>query len=153
MEINLNRIARKPDYTIGRLYVDGGYVCDTLEDTDRGLMQGMRREHIGAIKQKGKTAIPVGRYAVTLSQTSPRFQSRAAYQFCKGKLPRLLNVDGFSGILIHIGNTADDTEGCILVGKNTKVGMVLESTATFTKLYKILKTGEEKGGKIWITIR
>lgn len=153
MNINLNRIARKPGYTIGRLYVDGEYVCDTLEDTDRGLMQGMSREHITALKQKGKTAIPSGRYAVTINQTSPRFQSRAAYQFCRGKLPRLLDVDGFSGILIHIGNTPDDTEGCILVGKNTKVGMVLDSTATFTKLYKILQSSEQKEEKIWITIR
>jgi hypothetical protein len=80
---------------------------------------------------------------------SPKFSKSAKYDFCGGYLPRLLNVPVFEGVLIHIGNTARDTEGCILVGRNTKVGKVLESAATFRKLYHILKETDER---IYITI-
>jgi len=73
-------------------------------------------------------------------------------KFCNGKMPRLLNVKGFDGILIHAGNTKDDTDGCILVGKNKAVGKVLESQKTFTELYKKLKEAVDKGEKITIEI-
>jgi hypothetical protein len=72
------------------------------------------------------------------------------YQFCDGYMPRLVNVTGFEGVLIHVGNTAKDTEGCLLVGKNTKVGKVLESRQTFVKLYGVLLEGKSEG--IYITI-
>lgn len=149
MELRLRRIAKRETYTIGRLYIDGEYFCDTLEDRDRGLNQGMLLPVIRARKRAGATAIPTGRYRVTLGVQSPRFKSKAAYKFCDGYLPRLLNVIGFDGILIHIGNTAKDTEGCILVGRNTIVGMVTESLVTFTKLYERLKEAEDY---IYITI-
>ena len=143
MELRLRRIAKRETYTIGRLYIDGEYFSDTLEDRDRGLDQGMLLPVIRARKRAGATAIPTGRYRVTLGVQSPRFKTKAAYKFCDGYLPRLLNVIGFEGILIHIGNTAKDTEGCILVGRNTIVGMVTESRVTFLKLYERLKEAKD----------
>ena len=143
MELRLRRIAKRETYTIGRLYIDGEYFCDTLEDRDRGLDQGMLLPVIRARKRAGATAIPTGRYRVTLGVQSQRFKTKAAYKFCDGYLPRLLNVIGFEGILIHIGNTAKDTEGCILVGRNTIVGMVTESRVTFNKLYERLKEAKD----------
>ena len=135
MELNIKRIARRETYTIGRLYIDGKYFCDTLEDKDRGLRQDMPIAVIRATKRKGITAIPTGRYRITLAVQSPKFSKRATYQFCNGYLPRLINVPGYDGVLIHIGNTARDTEGCLLVGKNTQVGKVLDSRKMFIELY------------------
>ena len=135
MELNIKRIARRETYTIGRLYIDGKYFCETLEDKDRGLRQDMPVAVIRATKRKGITAIPTGRYRVTLAVQSPKFSKRATYQFCNGYLPRLINVPGYDGVLIHIGNTARDTEGCLLVGRNTQVGKVLDSRKTFIELY------------------
>lgn len=138
MELTLKRIAKKANYTIGKLYIDGTYFCDTLEDTDRGLDQSMDLETIREKKVKGHTAIPTGTYRVTLNVVSPKYSKRSQYNFCNGKVPRLLDVPGYEGILIHIGNYPKDTEGCILVGKNTKVGAVLDSTNTFRELYSRL---------------
>ena len=135
MELNIKRIARRETYTIGQLYIDGKYFCDTLEDKDRGLRQDMPIAVIRATKRKGITAIPTGRYRITLAVQSPKFSKRAIYQFCNGYLPRLINVPGYDGVLIHIGNTARDTEGCLLVGRNTQVGKVLDSRKTFIELY------------------
>lgn len=152
MKLELKRI-KLPKYTIGRLSIDGEYFCDTLEDVDRGLTQTTPIATIKKKKVYGQTAIPTGTYEITMQVTSPRFSKRTFYwNFCKGKLPRLLNVPGFDGILIHIGNTAKDTEGCILVGKNTKVGAVMNSTETFKKLYKKLQEANKHGEKITITI-
>lgn len=152
MELLLRRIARCETYTIGHLYVDGAYVCDTCEDKDRGISQSMSQAVIRAIKRKGVTAIPTGRYRVTMDVRSQKFSQKRYernYGFCDGYLPRLINVPGYEGVLIHIGNTAKDTDGCILVGKNTKVGKVLESRATFVKLYEKMKNAK---GMIYITI-
>lgn len=101
MEIKVRRIARRQAYTIGRLYVDGQYFCDTLEDADRGLGSDMPLEKISRLKVYGQTAIPTGRYAVTLGVVSPRFKDRAWARPYGGKVPRLLNVPGFDGVLIH----------------------------------------------------
>lgn len=144
MELLLKRIARRDSYTIGKLYVDGSYFCDTIEDKDRGLQQQLPLSVNVAKKKKGVTAIPVGRYRVTLAIKSPRFSQKRQYAACNGYLPRLVNVPAFDGVLIHIGNTANDTEGCILVGKNTQVGKVLESTQTFWKLYSILQDAKDE---------
>ena len=149
MELLLRRIARRDTYTIGKLYIDGVYFCDTIEDTDRGLKQSLPASVNKAMKRYGATAIPVGRYQVTLKVQSQKFKKKKQYEFCNGYLPRLINVPAFEGVLIHIGNTAKDTEGCILVGRNTKVGKVLESGVTFRKLYERLKAAE---GYIFITI-
>ena len=150
MELLLKRIARRDTYTIGHLYIDGHYFCDTCEDADRGLRQDLPLSVNQAKKRRGVTAIPVGRYRVTLNVFSQRFSKKKQYDFTRGFLPRLVNVPAFDGILIHIGNTAADSEGCILVGRNTKVGMVLESTKTFRDLYARLKSAT---GEIYITVK
>ncbi|MDR1551864.1 MAG: DUF5675 family protein [Prevotellaceae bacterium] len=152
MELTLKRIARKETYTIGRLYIDEVYFCDTLEDTDRGLRQDMQLEYIKNKKVAGSTAIPTGRYNITMSVQSPKYRYRSAYEFCYGKVPRLLNVKGFEGILIHIGNYPKDTEGCLLVGKNTVKGAVMQSTETFKKLYAKMRLAADLGEEISITI-
>lgn len=149
MELRLKRIARRETYTIGRLYVDGKRFCDTIEDTDRGLSQALPLSVNKAKKKKGVTAIPAGRYRITLDVVSPRFSGKTQYLFCGGKLPRLINVPAFDGVLIHIGNSARDTEGCILVGENKAVGKVLNSTKTFKALYEVLKKANDN---IYITI-
>lgn len=150
MELLLKRIAKREKYTIGRLYVDGVRFCDTLEDTDRGLLQSLPKCVNESLKIKGKTAIPRGKYRVTLGVQSPRFRNKNAYKFCDGYLPRLINVPAFEGVLIHIGNTVDDTDGCILVGENKEVGKVLNSRVTFERLYHKLQ--ECKDNNIYITI-
>lgn len=149
MELLLKRIAKRETYTIGKMYIDGKYFCDTCEDKDRGLMQSLPLSVNVAKKKKGATAIPTGRYRVTLDVQSPRFSKMAQYKFCNGYVPRILNVPAFDGVCIHIGNTAKDTEGCPLVGENKAVGKVLNSTATFRKFYDELKKAK---GYIYITI-
>lgn len=150
MELLLERIARRDTYTIGHLIIDGKRFCDTCEDTDRGLRQDLPLSVNQAKKRRGITAIPVGRYRVTLDVKSPKYSKKKQYDFCKGFVPRLINVPAFEGILIHIGNTAADSEGCILVGRNTKVGMVLESTKTFKALYEVLRKATDT---IYITVK
>lgn len=150
MKLLLERIARKDGYTIGRLYIDGTYFCDTLEDTDRGLTSDMSLEEIRKKKLHGVTAIPTGTYRVTLSVQSRKYLGKEQYQFCHAYLPRLISVPGYEGVLIHIGNYPKDTDGCILVGRNTVKGAVMNSTQTFKELYEKLQTYT---GSIWITIR
>ena len=150
MELELKRIARRDTYTIGRLYIDGEYFCDTCEDRDRGLRQDLPVSVNQARKVRGQTAIPTGRYRVTLGVKSPKYSKKKQYAACNGYVPRLINVPAFDGILIHIGNTAADSEGCILVGRNKKVGMVLESTNTFWQLYSRLQEAKDA---IYITIK
>lgn len=144
LDLTLKRIAKRPTYTIGRLYVDGKYFCDTLEDTDRGLRQSLPECVNKSKKVKGKTAIPTGRYRVTLEIKSQKYSQVAFYNFCNGCVPRLLNVPAFDGILIHVGNTAVDTDGCILVGQNKQVGKVLNSKDTFLRLYDVLNENRYK---------
>lgn len=143
MKLKLDRYYKGPNYTIGRLYIDGKYFCDTLEDVDRGLLQSMSLEEINSLKVYGETAIPRGTYKITLEVQSPKYKNRNQYRFCKGYLPRLLNVIGYDGILIHIGNYIKDTYGCILVGENKVKGQVINSTATFKRLYNILITSKD----------
>lgn len=134
MEILLQRVAKKDKYTIGKLYINDQYFCDTLEDTDRGLTQSMTEQQIKSKKVYGETAIPTGTYRIIISYSN-RF---------KKQMPLLLNVPGFSGIRIHTGNTEKDSLGCILVGKNEAVGKVLESRDTYNKLFSILQKANEK---------
>lgn len=142
MNITLNRIAKKPKYTIGKLYIDGEYFCDTIEDTDRGLTQTMTDVQIKSKKVHGQTAIPTGTYRVIISYSN-KF---------KRQMPLLLNVPGFLGIRIHSGNTEKDTEGCLIVGKNKVVGKVIESKDTYNKLFSILCEANKKEA-IKITIK
>lgn len=143
LKLKVKRIARQKDYTIGRLFINGVYFCDTLEDVDRLLTADMPTSEIKRIKVNGKTAIPTGIYQVTLGIKSPKFSTYKQYAFCDGYLPRLLNVPCYEGVLIHIGNTHTDTDGCILVGQNKQKGKVINSTATFKKLYEILASANE----------
>ena len=129
MEIKLIRIAFKETYTIGKLYVDGKYFCDTIEDKDRGLDDSMISSEILRRKVKGQTAIPTGHYNIDITY-SPKY---------KRMMPLLLDVKGFSGIRIHSGNTSKDTEGCLIVGKNKQVGMVLESRDTYQRLFEMMQ--------------
>lgn len=152
MELKVKRKAKRETYVIGDLSIDEVFFSNTLEDTDRGLTSDMSDEEIKEIKQKGITAIPTGRYKVVMNVQSPKFSKYKQYEFCKGYLPRLVDVPGYEGVLIHIGNYPKDTDGCILVGKNTIKGAVMESTATFKKLYDILKNADEAGQDIYITI-
>ena len=153
MKIELERRWKKATYTIGRLYVDGVYFCNTLEDRDRGLKQTDQIATIKSRKVYGETAIPSGTYGVAMNVTSPKYAAVSWYwQLCQGKMPRLLSVPGFEGILIHPGNTALDSLGCILVGKNTKVGQLTESKATFQKLYKEMAKAVKEGEEITIVI-
>ena len=151
MKLRLRRIALNEKYTIGKLYVSGKYECDTLEDTVRDIDKSGKFDG-GEKKIHGQTAIPYGTYEVRMDIQSPRFSQKSSYKKCKGYLPRLMNVPSFDGVLIHIGNYPADTEGCILVGKNTKKGAVLQSTATFWPLYEKLKAAADKGDKIYIDI-
>lgn len=143
MKISLVRIANKKTYCIGRLYVDGMYVCDTIEDVDLGLDQSWSLEKIKQKKVKSKTAIPTGTYEVTLNIVSPKFSKIAYYkQFCNGRVPRLLRVPGFDGILMHIGKDERSSAGCLIVGYNTIVGKVTKSQQAFEKLYSLLKNAD-----------
>lgn len=131
MEILLKRIAKKPNYTIGKLYIDDKYFCDTLEDKDRGLLQSMTENEILKIKVKNQTAIPTGKYKIDMNTVSPRFGNSSWAKLYKGIVPRLINVPGYSGVLIHPGNTVSDTSGCILLGQNKVVGQVINSQVTW----------------------
>lgn len=153
MLLTLRRIPMKAgkQYQVGHLYVDGIYICDTIEDIDRGLTQSMPLSQIQAIKVKNRTAIPRGKYRVLMNRVSPKFSAKAYYwQFCRGKVPYLVNVPGFEGILIHRGTNQNSTSGCIIVGLNTVVGRVTSSQACFEKLYKKLLTATDP---IWIEIK
>lgn len=144
MEILVERKWKKPNYTIGVMSIDGKRFCETLEDADRNLNSSMTVEQIKAIKKPNETAIPTGTYKITLDTFSPRFGNKSFYKkVCGGKLPRILNIKGFDGVLIHCGNTNLDTSGCIIVGRNLEVGKVLKSQETFEKLYKILKENKD----------
>ena len=124
MEILVKRLYKNSAYTIGKMYIDGQYLCDTVEDCDRGLKQSMTPQQIAVQKVYGKTAIPTGRYKVTLT-FSNKF---------KRVLPLVNDVIGFLGIRIHAGNTADDSLGCIIVGENKIKGGVVNSKVTLERL-------------------
>lgn len=148
MELILERIAKRKTYTIGRLYIrhqiideyrpgiEDVYFCDTLEPTWRDYANGGH-------KVKGRSAIPEGRYAVVISW-SPKI---------KQWLPILLGVPNFEGIRIHAGNTAADTEGCILVCKNREVGKVLDSRLWLKCLKTKIVAAKARDEPVWITIK
>ena len=157
MELIVDRKYKKQSYTIGNLYVDGKFFSNTLEDTDRGLNDSMSVTEIKRLKKPSITAIPKGTYEITLDVISPKYCTNSFYkQVCNGKVPRLLNVKGFEGILIHVGegyNGQTLTSGCLLVGKNTIKGGLTDSRNTFKNLYKLLKDAKNRGEKIFIHIK
>jgi hypothetical protein len=121
MELQVKRTDFSEESTIGELWVNGGFECYTLEDKVR------------PVKIAGKTAIPSGRYEVIIN-FSQRFQKQ---------LPLLLNVPNFEGVRIHPGNTAANTEGCILVGETKTENFVGESRWAFNRLFEKLKAASE----------
>lgn len=133
LQIFIDRKYRKADYTIGRLYVNGAFLCNSLEDTDRHLFQGQPIADIAKKKVAGQTAIPTGTYRLQVTE-SPKF---------KRELIEIMNVAGFSGVRIHRGNTAADSAGCVLVGMNTAKGMVTDSTKYELQLTKLVKEADE----------
>ena len=146
MRLLLERKWKKETYTIGLLYVDGQLLCNTIEDKDRHLTSSMPLSKIKEIKVAAKTAIPTGTYKYSLK---PWY-----IQNCHGaRVPRLVNVPGYSGVLIHTGNTAKDSEGCTLVGKNDTVGMVTNSRYWFLQLYNKMYAAYKRGENIDIVIR
>ena len=143
MEIHIERRWKKPAYTIGVMSINGEILCETLEDTDRGLKKSMPLGEIARIKVKGQTAVPSGRYQVLLTY-SPKF---------KKKMPLINAVPGYSGVRIHPGNDASATEGCVLVGENKAVGKVLNSRHWFNILLEKIKTAINDSQKVWLTIK
>lgn len=152
MKLLLRRIFKGHSYTIGKLFINGVYKCDTLEDQDRGLTSQMSLEEIKAKKVYGVTAIPYGTYKIDMGTVSPKFKDRSWAKFCGGKLPRLVDVKGYEGVLIHVGNKAEDTLGCILVGENKIKGQVINSTATFQELYSVMLKAKLLGEELSLTI-
>ncbi len=143
MELVVKRKTFTEKSTIGELFIDGKFFCWTLEDKDRGFSQADNVLTIKAKKLFAITAIPYGRYKVTLTDSS-RF----------GKLLPLLNdVKGFAGIRIHPGNKPEDTEGCILVGDARYTDLIGESRVAFEKLMRLLEAATKRGEQIFITIQ
>lgn len=154
MKILVDRKWKKDTYTIGRMFVNNTFFCNTLEDTDRGLKSTMPVSEIKEIKLAAITAIPIGTYKIRMDIISPKYSLKPWYiSNCHGaRMPRLENVPGYSGILIHPGNTSKDTDGCLLVGKNDVKGMVTKSKDYFLKLYDMMYAAYKRGEEIWITI-
>lgn len=123
MVIRIDRKWKKPTYTISNVFVngerfgDGKAYCNALEDADRGLTSDMAIDEIRRKKVYGETAIPRGEYLITMTY-SPKY---------KRNIPLVNNVKGFDGIRLHSGNSAKDSYGCILFGKNDKVGWISNS--------------------------
>ena len=128
MNVLIDRKWKKDTYTIGIVHVDGVRFCNSMEDRDRGLRQDMNVGEISRMKVYGVTAIPTGKYKVTMTY-SPKY---------KRMMPQVMDVKGFSGIRIHSGNTAEDSLGCILLGVNNAVGRVNNSRATCAKFEDML---------------
>lgn len=153
MEVLVYRKYKKPDYCVGRMSIDGTFICNTMEDVDRGLDDGMQDWMIKNKKIPNVTAIPTGRYKIDMDTVSPKFSKYPFYmEVCQGKLPCIKNVRGFDGILIHCGVDHSNSSGCILVGMNTQVGKLTNSKETFKKIYALMKEAHDKGETIYITI-
>lgn len=142
LRLMIDRAWKKTDYTISRFFVNDERWCECLEDTDRGLTSSMSISEVKAKKVYGKTAIPSGKYQVTLTY-SPKFRKY---------LPLVNDVKCFSGIRFHAGNTNRDTEGCILLGKNTKVGMVTNSAYWTDRLIGAIRNAIDHGEIVTLEI-
>ena len=135
MEWLIERKWFKPTYTVGNFYVNGELLCNSLEDKVRDLTKEP--------KVYGETAIPPGRYRVILSY-SPKF---------KRKMPRVLNVPFFEGILIHAGVSNKNTLGCPLVGLNKIVGGLVNSKYYESKLIELLTKCTDSNEEVWVTVK
>ena len=152
MVLKVSRNWKKDSYTVGRFFINGELICNTLEDKDRGLNMGMNERLIKMTKIAGETAIPTGTYKVIVS-VSPKFKNRAWTKDWGGRTPEILGVPGFSSIRIHCGSTAADSSGCVLVGKNTVVGKLTNSQKCFNEVMKRVVPAYERGEQITIMIK
>jgi len=157
MKLILKRTALKSTYTIGHLYyVDEKgnevFICDTIEDKVRDLNKNGKFDN-GEKKIMHQTAIPYGTFNVTLDRVSPKFSQKEWYRQNAngGRVPRLLDVPHFEGILMHCGKDENSSSGCIIVGYNKVVGKVIDSQSAFLKLYALLSKYKHEG--ITIDIR
>lgn len=146
MKIEIKRTVKDKKYTAGRMTVNGDYLCDTLEPamcepTANCTMPDTR----------GK-AIPYGCYRITLETVSLRFSNNKSYSNIGYRLPRLLKVPGREGILIHPGNTVNDSTGCILVGKRGPNGVLYNSRKAFDRLYELMTEARRRNEFIDLTI-
>lgn len=138
MLISVVRKPSKNGATIGDLYIDGVHECFTLEDEIREIPG----RPVVEWKIPGKTAIPQGKYRVVLTK-SQRF----------GKvLPELLLVEGYTGVRIHAGNKAEDTEGCILVGEDKQDHTITRSREALLELMAAISMAIEGGEQVWIEV-
>ena len=142
MELKLNRIALRATYTIGKLYLDGQYFCDVLEDVVRDKNEDGDLQDPGEAKVKHQTAIPYGRYEVVVTW-SPKF---------KKFLPLLIDVPEFEGIRMHGGTDENSSSGCPILGENKQVGKVINSKFYVSKLTDKLIGEQRKNIKSYITI-
>lgn len=152
MRIELIRNKKEDSYTEGTLYINKEFICFTIEDKDRGLSDSMLESEIKSKKVYGQTAIPTGTYKIDMNTVSPKFKDRSWAKPYSGKLPRLIGVKGFEGVLIHPFNTAEESLGCI--GPNTSVnrGVGSGSTIAFNKLMNKLLEAKVLGEEIEIKI-
>lgn len=149
-EWRIDRAWKKKGYTISRVYLDGvrfgdgKKYCNALEDEDRGLTSAMAVDEILAVKNKhkGQTAIPTGRYRVTITY-SPRF---------KKDMPLLNAVKGFIGIRLHPLNDANGSEGCIGFGVNDKVGWISNSRYWTALVTGIIKAAIARGDEVYFNV-
>lgn len=133
MEIEVKRLYKKPGYTIGKMYVNGEFFSDTLEDMDRGLTKEMSLSKINRIKVLGETAIPTGKYEVRMTY-SVKFADRSWALPTQGDVPLIVDVPGFTGVRIHPFNRASESLGCISVGKNDARGWLSRTAETYRRL-------------------
>lgn len=143
MDVLIIRTKFNEKWTEGKLYIDGKYICDTLEDKDRELYDSMDEEEIMKKKVYGKTCIPYGRYKLTIDWS---------YKF-KKQLIHILNVKGFSGVRIHSLNTAEESLGCVGVGVKLNDGYITKSRATYAIVHKMVSDAIAEGEDIFLTIQ
>ena len=153
LDLLIDRRWKKEKYTIGRLFANGTFLCNTLEDTDRGLTSTMSLQLIRMTKISGMTAIPRGTYKVVLS-VSEKFKKKAWSKKYGCLVPEIVGVPGFAGVRIHPGNSDVDTEGCPLVGDNTVIGKLTNSVNRYYELMdKYLMPAWNAGETIELTIQ
>ena len=133
IQIKVVRDTFTENCTLGKMFINGKYFCETLEDKDRGLNQSLQLADNQRMKVKGQTAIPYGKYKGIVNVSPSK----------KRALPRLLNVPAFDGILIHKGNTNGDSLGCILIGRKRSIESIIQSTVMEVELLKLMPEGTE----------
>lgn len=159
MKITIERRAKKATYTVGKVYVNGKYFCDSLEDKDRGVTQVM------PFIKTNQTSTPLGYWVVGDGSTIEKVYGKTAipkgtynacgYYWAKFQcyVVMLNGVSGFTGILMHNGTTAENSEGCILLGKNNIVGRLDGDRIYMDALAARVMAAEKKGEEIKVEIK